>query len=144
MTFDEIFDLTARVCCVLSSTSRQSVLSTQRHQYTQTPCWFFILEKYKFCGVSSFYYIPGRIGQHECSVCTLHVFPLHRPSIFVVFSSRCSNVESRNHGGLVNRAGRACSKQHGRDQPPCRTTCRVSPDVAPLTHPRLLRCVAKL
>ena len=34
--------------CVLSS--HQNVLSTQRYQYTQCPCWFFILEIWKFCG----------------------------------------------------------------------------------------------
>ena len=34
--------------CVLSS--HLTVFSTQRHQYTQCPCWFFILERYKFCG----------------------------------------------------------------------------------------------
>ena len=34
-----------------SSCSPQTVISTQRHQqYPQCPSWFFILERYKFCG----------------------------------------------------------------------------------------------
>ena len=52
------------LCGVVFTSNRYFYICTQRHQYTQCPCWFFILERQIMCVVFSNYIYNTSIYPH--------------------------------------------------------------------------------